>query len=474
MSAPRVCLICDHPARDLDGLTLLACELASRGVETFLVPMYDQREVFSLAPDLVLVNYVRFANAAFVQACVELGFRVGVLDTEGGVRQDMDDYARQVAPFARDVDLYCVWGEAQYEALDRAAGLRPGALRATGCPRYDWTVTPWRDAIADPAIVADPMILVNTNFPILRPRFQSREREIEQLLGMGYGRQLVMDFIDQSEMARSEVIATTRAVARALPSATVILRPHPFEERATYVEALASSPNVRVEQTGPVFEWIRRSRLVIHFNCSTAIDSMMLGVEAVHLDWIKAPLLTQPTAVSVSRRARGIDDVVELAMQSVAGSMPPVVDDVRTARRDVIKSFFFSDDGRSSVRVADAIAEVLARQPSRRPRGWGYATRILRSQRSLRSALVYGVIAMGGAPLFERMRQRTRTGAAADAKQVPIERVHDIVQRLQRVSPEYADVDVVLAGRADRATPHLSPMRSVRLARRAATRAASA
>lgn len=469
----RICLIVDHPMRDLDGMTLLASELAGRDAEVFLVPMYEAQEVFTLAPDMVLVNYVRFANAGFVEACDRLGITVGVLDTEGGVRQDLDEYAAQVAPFVKRVRLYCVWGRAQFAALDRGAGLTPGALQATGCPRYDWAIEPWRNAIARPAGMSDPSILINTNFPILRPRFQSRQREIEQnVAGMGYERDRVLRFIEESEHARAEVIAAVVELARALPSVAIILRPHPFEDRHTYDEAFAAHANVRIEQSGPVFEWIRYSRLVVHFNCSTAIDSMLLGVEAVHLDWIDAPQLSQPTSAGVSQRVRSVGELIDLARRAVAGDSLTVSPELTAARRSAIEEYFVDDDGRAALRVADAILAVLVRSAARPTPGWRYAVRALKAQGSLRAATKYIVSAIAGASMVQRLR-RASVRLAAESKRFSVADVASIVRRLGAVHLVYADIEVGLSPGPDTSMPHLTEMRSVRIARREAAQRAA-
>src|SRR5947209_3853535 len=104
----RVCLLVDHPLRDLDGLLLVAGHLAAAGTEVFLVPMYQKHEVWLLRPDLVLVNYLRHAHASFLKTCLAGGIQVAVLDTEGGVR-DFSGFSAEVEPYLPGISLYCVW-----------------------------------------------------------------------------------------------------------------------------------------------------------------------------------------------------------------------------------------------------------------------------------------------------------------------------------------------------------------------------
>ena len=94
MGQPRVCLVVDNPLRDLDGIVLLGWTLAQKGAEVFLVPMYQQAfEVAALLPDLVLVNYLRPNNRRLVEAYSKGGILVGVLDTEGGVFNSVEQPA---------------------------------------------------------------------------------------------------------------------------------------------------------------------------------------------------------------------------------------------------------------------------------------------------------------------------------------------------------------------------------------------
>src|SRR5258708_1182882 len=97
IESPRIALIVDNPLRDLSGLCLLAIELSRRGATVMLVPMYLNDEVFSLAPDMVVLNYMTDGVAGLVQAIGNNGMEFGVLDTEGGPCTDIEvRYKRSV------------------------------------------------------------------------------------------------------------------------------------------------------------------------------------------------------------------------------------------------------------------------------------------------------------------------------------------------------------------------------------------
>jgi hypothetical protein len=59
----RIALVVDNPMRDLPGLVLVASELAKRNTIPVLVPFnLCPKELYFLAPDFVLLNYLRATN----------------------------------------------------------------------------------------------------------------------------------------------------------------------------------------------------------------------------------------------------------------------------------------------------------------------------------------------------------------------------------------------------------------------------
>src|SRR3972149_5168162 len=98
----RIAIVVDNPFRALPGLVLLAARLCQHGATCYLVPMnLRQVEIWSLAPDFVLLNYLRKTNEGFARQLIEAGLQVGVLDTEGGI-VNLDDY-EQSLPSDRSV-----------------------------------------------------------------------------------------------------------------------------------------------------------------------------------------------------------------------------------------------------------------------------------------------------------------------------------------------------------------------------------
>lgn len=366
--APHVCLIVDNPLRDLEGLVLLGRQLAIRGAKVTLVPMYEQGfDVPALRPDLVLVNYTRPNNSDLIKSYKRAGILVGVLDTEGIGGKNPDQFAQMVkgAGCTDLVDLYCVWGHAQHAAFLRQGTVSPDLLHATGCPRYDFCAEPWRAALPRPG-VEPGYVLINTNFPTVNPRFSNGStHEMEAMVQAGFSREFARQFISDARQAYCAVLDTSIKLARHFPDVRFVLRPHPFEDIRSY-DRLAELPNADVIQDGTSIEWINGARLLIHQNCSTAVEATMLSVEPLSMEWFNTPALRLDAATSVSRAAGSEADLIDLVRLALDEQLPAVDAATGEARRRIISDLYTAVDGASSSRVTDAVLETI--EASRRGR----------------------------------------------------------------------------------------------------------
>lgn len=458
----RVCLIVDHPLRDLDGLVLVAAHLAAGGTEVFLVPMYQKHEVWLLRPDVVLLNYVRHAHADFIRTCLAGGIRVGVLDTEGGVR-DFSTFADQVEPYLPGVSLYCVWGRVQFDALAAAARRHGVALHETGTPRYDFASDPWRRALEEVDVPPGPMVLVNTNFPLVNPRFQNVEREVAELVKMGWQEDAVRARVEQTKLARAQLVAATNDIARAFPAATVVVRPHPFEGARGYGELFAGAPNVRVRLSGSVFEWLNRAAVLVHHNCSTAIEAAMMGQEPIMIDWFTAPLCYQEATAAVSHRVASKRDLIDLVSRAIDGPALVPSPEMTSARNDIVARFFHANDGCAAARVAAAIQEAAVSKLSRPPR-LAYAREIIGTPAAASGRVRRAALLAAGDRVYRAGQSLARRSRLPAAKAFEADRVATLMTRLARVVPGWPAIQVRPVGRADYDVGRWSAGQAVRLA----------
>jgi hypothetical protein len=400
--SPRVCFIVDNPLRDLDGLVLTGWFLARRGVEVFLLSMSNNYEAFFLSPDMVVVNYVRKANSDFVARCKRLGFPVGVLDTEGGVLKDAETYFAKVFNYVDTVDLYCLWGMKQQEAMRKINRLPEDVIKVTGCPRYDFCVPPWSETLPDvPVERGRKMVLVNTSFPTIQPRFQSPEKEA--------------------------------TLARKFQEPLFVIRPHPFEDRTLYDETFSGFRNVEVHQSGPVCPWIKRAEVVLHRSCATAIETVLMGKEPIHVEWSETPVLAQPSSIDVSLRPGSQEELEQMIKSVLEGKSLEVPEQTIAARERIIRDWFFSNDGKNSERAAGEMLETLEKAKDRAPARSGLFRELIAAPLAsgdMRRFIKHAAIILLGSRYYNRLK-RLRYPAG---KEFGVAEVRDIVGRIEKAA----------------------------------------
>ena len=427
-------------------MVLLAAQLAAHGAEAFLVPMYQKHEVFPLRPDFVLLNYLRHAHQSFLSACLAGGIRVGVLDTEGGIRSDFPILAQQVKPFLPGVTLYCVWGAVQRSVLAEVARDAGVCLVESGSPRYDFAVAPWRQSMPLRVAADAAVVLVNTNFPLVNSRFHGEEHELQEMVRCGWAEDVARRKVADARLARDEMIRVVRITAARCSHAQLVCRPHPFEDSITYEQAFSGLSNVCVRQEGSVFEWIAGARVLLHYNCSTAIEACMMDVEPIIIDWIDTPLLRLPETKAVSHRAASPESLVANVLKVLNGERLQASQEMQAARRNVIADYFHANDGRAAERVALAILDSL---PGREDRisDARYVMRVCMSGGSIPVRAHRAATLTLGSGISRTIRDAARPSRMDRAKQFDASDIGSIVARLRQVHAPFETLAVSVATR---------------------------
>jgi surface carbohydrate biosynthesis protein len=450
---PKICLIVDNPLRDLDGLVLVAWQLAQHGAECWLVPMYEQAfDVFAIGADFVLENYIRPNNVGAIRSYRKAGIGVGVLDTEGTGGKSADEFAVLVGTTGAtgELDLYCVWGSGQFKAI-RALGLvDEERLRLTGCPRYDYCAQPWRRTLASPQ-VDGRFVLVNTNFPVVNPRFSlGQDAERNAMLQAGFSADFASKYIQDAKRAHAGMIGLMEELLQRFPQWRFILRPHPFESKDAYA-SLERHPNFEVRQTGTSVEWLNACDLLVHLNCSTALEAAMLGKKSISPRWLDTPTLHVPPASAVSECADSLDELVA----AVCRSLSKTSGSDATRQVNSICETHHVIDGHAAERVAQAILGSLSRRHGARPAP-APRVRLLQLLRGVLGRRLYGTLQ---GLIVSRSLAESRK-----AKSLDVTHIRGLLNRIADVAgPGFAPVEVRLMAESTLVRPRMASGRSVRI-----------
>lgn len=434
--------------RDLDGMVLLGGLLARKGTEVFLVPMYQQAfEVAALLPDLVLVNYLRPNNHKLVKAYSECGILIGVLDTEGGMFNDVEEELTNLVARSEpsNVDLYCLWGRCQYDSFIRGGILPKEKLYLTGCPRYDFCADPWKSALADVGLENNPLILVNTRFSLIFPRFQrGLKDEINIMLKLGFTNSYISEYARQCFLVWAEMINVVADLAKAFFKAVFVVRPHPFEDRKIYEQIFKDIPNIRVIQEGTVLPWINSSLLLIQRDCSTAIEASFLDVPLVSLEWIDAPMLNNKAIFGVSHHAKSKKELSDIVGRTLQGNPVGPTSEMKRQREQIVKDWFYAIDGKSSERVANAILETIDRRKNGRPKQKPHKVLLHNgfTKAGLKSFFSFLGTRMLGFGKYDKLKSFLLRKPRTISKEFRLQDIQSITNRLSKVADDSKAVKV--------------------------------
>ncbi len=367
MEEPRIALVVDHPQRDLGGLVLTALALCARGATCHLVPAnIAPREIWALAPDLVVLNYFRRSNEALGRAMRDAGIRVALLDTEGAVWEDFESYRELLwrdADLLRGATLACTWGEWLARHATAHGVFAPAQLRVTGCPRFDLYHPDWRAVVAGPApdVAPDarrPRVLLNTNFSTVNPRFASVAAKIEtSQRNFGWTPARIAEILEAEREGMAGMIALVRALSQDLAAAEIAVRPHPFEDPEPYRRALAHAANVHVVAEGSVEPLILSADVVVQRSCTTAVESGLAGRPTLSPRWVTAAF-EMPVAEAVSMPCADYGTLRDAALAILDGRFVVPAEVAETIARTT-REYFHVLDGDAHQRVADALLSTL-------------------------------------------------------------------------------------------------------------------
>jgi len=209
-------------------------------------------------------------------------------DEEGLVYFSGDVYheLRVSADVMNKVELFFTWGQAQTDTILKKMPEQKNIVVA-GNPRFDLLKPEFRDFYLQGANnLKDKygsILLINTNFG-LGNHFHGSEKERQRLKRYPID-SVKPDFfdgwIDMQQKTCDYFVKMIPELRRKFPDHTIIVRPHPSENHAIWEKAIGGLERCFVTGELNVLEWILASDVLIHTNCTTAVEAFLLGVRAI-------------------------------------------------------------------------------------------------------------------------------------------------------------------------------------------------
>ena len=205
------------------------------------------------------------------------------LDEEGGV--DSKDFFTLQSRYSDNVfdfcDLIFLWGDAQYRFLSKnKKNFKSYKVFVSGHPRFQFLKKKFRhfyiDEVDQIKQVYKNYILINTNMG-----FGNNIRG-DKFVYSNYKNRLkdTMKFIRYDKIKLKEYIFMIKEVSK-VTRLNIVVRPHPEEDKKIYEEAFRNFNNVFVNNKGLIAPWILGAEFMIHPDCTTGIESVMLGKKSI-------------------------------------------------------------------------------------------------------------------------------------------------------------------------------------------------
>lgn len=365
----KVVLIVDNPIRDLEGMVLIAHSLALGGAEVFLISMNEiylnnARDIWQICPDFILVNYIRNNNKIYIERFINANIKIGLLDTEGGVLPNLQVYKNLIIDdknILSKIQVYFSWGNKLAKYLIESSIFSDQQIVVSGSPRFDFYSQDFVKFHRPLKLFfnnENPIILINCNFPIANPKFQTKEQEklfLINVLNFPIGQ--VEQMISSQEKALNEFIDLTKKLSILFPDVNFLLRPHPFECEIQYQNKLTDFSNVFVSKEGPVINQILASKCIIHRGCSTALEAQLVGKPAISVRWVEMHS-EQPIPESVSLKVDNFNELTCL-INSILGNVQVNDNEIISKLRDIEKDWFYKFDGKAHQRVSSEIINLI-------------------------------------------------------------------------------------------------------------------
>ncbi|MBI9080391.1 MAG: hypothetical protein JEY79_11705 [Pseudodesulfovibrio sp.] len=315
--------------RELDGVLYQALHLASHGLPTLLGDRMVNEYVMSSQAPLIyfdsdqqkLINTTVLNNNGIVLN----------LNSEGqGFVDDPFEMQKNFAKVVDSVSNICVWGQKQQEILSSLVPKeRIKDLVITGYPSFDLTFPRFTPFFRNNKITrdhGDDYILINTSFGMFNHemgldyylKMLSKMKEWE-IYGTPEYRALLNRRSSHQERTALALIDLAKKLARAYPTRHIIIRPHPAENGLYYSSKLSEYSNIYIIKNGSAREWIATASAVIHHDCTTGLEAMLMGKQVLQYEPYEGTEGAATLMTQIGLRATTPSEALEYLRQ---GTMP--------------------------------------------------------------------------------------------------------------------------------------------------------
>lgn len=287
MSPYKILFPVETAARELLYKLVLASRFAILGHECYVGSKREIYSLFSLVSPFVYFDkgYHPKASEAIYKEVKRYGGLIVNLDEEGGV--DFKHSKTIAARYPEEIfdlcDLIFLWGSAQYDFLkSERKNFQEEKVVVSGHPRFELLKSKlhslYQSDVERIKKKFGDYILLNTNMG-----FGNNVRG-DEFVRENYGSRILnLEKIMEFDTRKLQKIISLVSKLSGKTNSAIILRPHPEENQKIYQDAFKGLANVHVVYEGSVIPWLIGAEVMIHPDCTTGIESLMVGKRPISL-----------------------------------------------------------------------------------------------------------------------------------------------------------------------------------------------
>ena len=326
--------------REIDYKLVLAGYLSGQGHQIYIG---QNDALMSLVPHMKNGGLYIGKSIFFLNARQEKGkrfhllkkhnFGVVYLHEEGGVFEGDEENHIEVLEDHYNIDFFdkdfkddievCVWGNFQKTVDQKRSKKVP--IHVTGHPRFDVCKKEWHELyhskVEEIKKKYKKFILINSNFVTNNHGAGHDYVFCNPLIENGKERLGIVDNYVYCSKQFSSMVHLIHNLAVKFPELNFIYRPHPSEDMSLSKTIFYGVKNIFVEHEGSVIPWILASQLLIHDNCTTAIEARLAGKAVLnykgHYDKFHDVWLTNEMGIKTD----DIDKVIFHVKEAINGKL---------------------------------------------------------------------------------------------------------------------------------------------------------
>lgn len=303
--------------RELRAKVFLSCYAATKGYNCIIGRRQDLKKLSRNLPQgIILEKGIEPPNKAKAILDYKSYGHIPVALDEEGMFLDKEKYlSDRMMPeaFCR-LDLFFVWGEYQKCIVEQIFPKHKEKIKLVGNSRLDLLnkdlLFSYKEDIDKIKTEYGKTILFNSTFTLASPA--NGDKMIRKIKGFDNNNDsLVQERVDNKKRERNEFLKAIYKVSREYKDYSIILRPHPSEDVTFWLENLKKMDNVFISNEGNVIPWILHSDVMIHSNCTTSIESLLLGKLSINFDPYNIQKYETDLPRNVSLHSRNLPELIK-------------------------------------------------------------------------------------------------------------------------------------------------------------------